>query len=245
METWFWVLGWFLCILTMAGNGFVIFLVCKKRQLRTKTNAFVVSLAVADFCVGMIGVPSRFFCEMTSECSFQGPIREGLLVFFVRLFIVYVSGTNLCSLVLERYMAVVKPLKYLTFMKHRRVIQMVSISWGIPLTFTVIVSSLRFNDKRISLHHIHLANGWLAMSFELIMCFIVIFCFAFMLRVVCKHDHRARILARQLHFNQRVTVKTQGKPAVKMMAIVVGVFLVCYGIYLRCSVVSLFSDDLD
>ena len=149
MEKWFWVLGWFLSILTMAGNGFVIFLVCRKRQLRTKTNAFVVSLAVADFCVGMIAVPSRFFCEMTTECSFHGPLRAGLLVIFVRVFIVYASGTNLCSLVLERYMAVVKPLKYLTFMKRRRVIQMVSISWGIPFIFTVIVSSLRFNDKKI------------------------------------------------------------------------------------------------
>ena len=60
MEMWFWVLGWFLSILTMVVNGFVIFLVCSKRQLRTKTNAFVVSLAVADFGVGMIVVPSFF-----------------------------------------------------------------------------------------------------------------------------------------------------------------------------------------
>ena len=41
------------------------------------------------------------------------------------------------SLVLERYVAIVKPLKYLTFMKRRRVIQMVLTSWGIPLLFTL------------------------------------------------------------------------------------------------------------
>ena len=41
METWFWVLGWFFCILTMVLNGFVIFLVCIQRQLRTKTKALV------------------------------------------------------------------------------------------------------------------------------------------------------------------------------------------------------------
>ena len=60
METWFWVLGWFLSILTMVVNGFVIFLVYRKRQLRTKTNTFIVSLAVADFGVGMIAVPYAF-----------------------------------------------------------------------------------------------------------------------------------------------------------------------------------------
>ena len=40
MEMWFWVLGWFFCIITMIVNGFVIFLVCSQRQLRAKTNTF-------------------------------------------------------------------------------------------------------------------------------------------------------------------------------------------------------------
>ena len=66
---WFWVLVWFFCIIRMIVNGFVIFLVCSQRQLCTKTNAFVVSLAVADFGVGMIVVPSRFFCSHTTECT--------------------------------------------------------------------------------------------------------------------------------------------------------------------------------
>ena len=41
MEMWFWVFGWFFCIITMIVNGFVI-LVCSQRQLRAKTNTFVV-----------------------------------------------------------------------------------------------------------------------------------------------------------------------------------------------------------
>ena len=133
METWFWVLGWFLSILTMVVNGFVIFLVCSKRHLRTKTNAFVVSLAVADFGVGMLAVPSRFFCGHPTEST--PPLKEGLFVIVVRVFIIYTSGTNLVSLVLERYVAVVKPLKYLTLMKRRRVIQMVLTSWEFPSAY--------------------------------------------------------------------------------------------------------------
>ena len=130
METWFWVLGWFLSIITMVVNGFVIFFVCSKRQLRTKTNAFVVSLAVADFGVGMIFVPSHFFCSLTTECTPRS--KEGLIVTFVRVFTIYASGTNLVSLVLERYVAFVKPLKYLTFMtmkmKSMNVPRLLSIS---------------------------------------------------------------------------------------------------------------------
>ena len=169
METWFWVLGWFLSILTMVVNGFVIFLVCNKRQLRTKTNAFVVSLAVADFGVGMIVVPSHFFCSLTTECTPRS--KEGLIVTFVRVFTIYASGTNLVSLVLERYVAVVKPLKYLTFMKRRRVIQMVVTSWGIPSLFTLTLVSIGL----IAIDRIETLGGYLGLLSEVILCTILIF----------------------------------------------------------------------
>ena len=133
MKAWFWILGWSLSILTMAGNGFLICIIIRRTQLRTKTNAFVVSLAVADFCVGMFAFPSRFFCEMFGQCNWP--------IYFLRGLFVYTSASNLCSLVLDRYMAVAKPLQYLTFMKNRRVIQMISLSWIIPVIFSVIVVS--------------------------------------------------------------------------------------------------------
>jgi hypothetical protein len=119
----------------MVGNGFVIFIVFRKPQLRTKTNAFIVSLAVADFFVGVSAVPSLFFCEMAGRCNWILTYLRGLLVF--------ASAANLCSLVLDRYIAVAKPLKYLTFMKRRRVIQMISLSWAIPVGFNVLLVSSR------------------------------------------------------------------------------------------------------
>ena len=63
-----------------------------------------------------------------------------------------------------------------------------------------------------------------------------------MLRVVWKHERYARILAKQLRFNHQVFYKNQDRPAVKMMAIVVGLFLFCYGLSLRCSVVYILND---
>ena len=159
METWFWVLGWFLSILTMVVNGFIIFLVCSKRQLRTKTNAFVVSLAVADFGVGMIAVPSRFFCSLATECTPRS--KERSIVIFLWVFTLYASGTNLVSLVLERYVAVVK---YLTFMKRPRVIQMVLTSWGIPFLFTLPLVSIGL----IAIDRIETLSGYLGLISEVV-----------------------------------------------------------------------------
>ena len=232
-ETWFWILGYSLSILTMAGNGFVIFIVCRKRQLRTKTNAFIVSLAVADFCVGMSAVPSRFFCEMADHCT--------ELDFLMGLF-AYTSDTNLCSLVLDRYMAVAKPLKYLTFMTRRRVIQMICLSWAIPVAFSALVSSLWYGLKTSLMTDI---VGLAYIVFELFLCAIVIFCFICMLGVVCKHARSARALAEQIRFNHRVLLKPQESSAVKLMAIVIGLFLLCYGIALRCSFIIILNDHAE
>ena len=230
MKTWFWVLGWFLSILTMVVNGFVIFLVCSKRQLRTKTNTFIVSLAVADFGVGMLVVPSRFFCSLATECPLNS--KEDLIVMFVRVFLVYTSGTNLVGLVLERYVAFVKPLKYLTFMKRRRVIQMVLTSWGIPFLFTLTLVSIELS----AIDRAKTISGYLCLLFEVILCVILIFFLASMFLVVYNLNSRDRTLAKQLRFNQLVArAKTQNTSAVKWVALITCVFLSCYGIMMRCS----------
>jgi len=235
METWFWILGWSFSIVTISGNGFIIFLVCSKRQLCTKTNAFVVSLAVADFCIGLSVVPSMFFCEMATGC-------EGHLSWIgsLRLLFSYASVTNLCSLVVDRYIAVVKPFKYLTFMKRRRVILMVSLSWAIPLVHRIVFSLNFFIFKKPDFWGYFF---WVTLIFfELLPCFILLASFAFMLQVLCKHERAARTRARQLRYNHhRVSFKIQEKSAVKVMAVVIGLFLLCYGVYIRCSLVHIFK----
>ena len=226
MELWFWVLSLFLCILTIVGNGFVIFLVGRKRQLRTETNTLIVSLAVADFAVGMIAAPSYFLCNMINECISDK--KASSFVINVWVFILYASGTNLFSLVLERYIAVVKPLKYITFMTSRRVIQMVLTSWAIPFLFAIISFAMRLNS-------FHRLSAYFHLLFEVILCVIFIFCVASMFLVVYKNS-KNRILPKQMQLNKRFAkVKAQKTSAVKWLALVTFVFLSCYGLFTRCS----------
>ena len=236
MKTWFWIISWSLSILAITGNGFIIFLVWSKRQLRTKTNAFIVSLAVADFCVGMSAVPSQFMCVMENGCKFSSNLYP--FVWAARNLFAYASATNLCCLVLDRYIAVVKPLKYLTFMKRRRVIQMVSASWAISFAVVTVqtMHKLFFKENSI-LFHFSVCLIFITEFFTSVM---LIFCFVSIFRVVIKHNRAARSLAKQLRFNHRVFFKTHEKSAIIMMGIVISLFLVCYGIYIRCTVILLY-----
>ena len=191
---------------------------------------------MADFGVGMFAAPSRLLCNMVNECISDKTTR--LHVMRVWVFFICASGANLASLVLECYIAVVKPLKYLTFIKRRRVIQMVFTSWGIPFLFTIanVLSSIRLD----SFYSAMTIVSYLYLLFEVILCVILIFCLASMFLTVYKQNFRNRTLAKQLHFNHRVVkVQTQNKSAVKWVVLVTCVFLLCYAILLRCSLLYL------
>ena len=53
METWFWILGWFLSLLTITGNKLTIFLgsFTADEISIILFNVIILSLTVADFCV--------------------------------------------------------------------------------------------------------------------------------------------------------------------------------------------------
>ncbi|XP_073228499.1 octopamine receptor beta-2R-like [Porites lutea] len=236
METWFWILGCVLSFLAITGNGFIIFLVYSRRNLRTKTNAFIVSLAVADFCVGLSVVPSSFACDVTNTCDWPKVFPSWIDV--VRWLFSYLSVLNLGSLVLDRYIAIVKPFKYITFMTRSRVIQVITSCWIASFTLVAFKTALRLCCETPLTSIV--AVVVLMISMEIFPCVLQIFCFVSMLLHVWKHDRSARTLAKQLRFNHRMSFKTHHeKSAVIMMSIVIGVFVVCYGIYLRCSLVVL------
>ena len=93
---------------------------------------------------------------------------------YIRIFIVYASGSNLLSLVMERYIAVVKPLRNLT---RRRVTQMVVISGGIPLAVIVLAVSIdrMLNAEEIPFDVTLLIISLSFLSFDVILCIIFLF----------------------------------------------------------------------
>ena len=236
METWFLVLGWFLSILTIIGNGFIIFLVCNKRQLRTKTNAFVVSLAVADLCVGTCVFPLLFLYETTRDRSYSQDLEKAELI--VRWFFQDASVVCLCSLVLERYIAIVMPYKYVTFMTRRRVIQLIALPWTITVIFISLESSLWIGLNSFNLQ---IFIWFVIIFFELLPCCMVIFCLVSILFVVYKHNQQFHILTRQLRFNYRVSYKTYEKSAVILMSVVSGFFLAYNVLAIRCGILFILN----
>ena len=170
-------------------------------------------------------------CDITNSCHW--PQLRMPWVAVIRLLFSNTSAVNLCGLVLDRFIAIVYPLKYITFMTRRRSTQVIFFCWVLTVSFNALKVTLwMFYFKTMDVPFI-----WLNMIFfELLPSVVLILCFVSMIFHVRKYDRSTRIVAKQLRFNHQVSFKNhQQKSAAIMMGLVIGVFLVCYGMYLRCS----------
>ncbi|CAH3038297.1 unnamed protein product [Porites lobata] len=151
METWFWILGWILSILTVAGNGFTVLLVRGQPRLRTKTKALIVSLAVADFCVGAFVVPSLFFCDIRGGCNWPQPYASW--VDFIRWLFAYASIMNLSSLVLDRIVLSVCCALLEIFFSCMLIfcsISMATVVYKQTRSSAILAKQLRFNHQGLT-----------------------------------------------------------------------------------------------
>ncbi|EDV92679.1 GH18896 [Drosophila grimshawi] len=130
----FWVLKafvmLFIIIAAIAGNLLVIISVMRVRKLRVITNYFVVSLAMADIMVAIMAMTFNFSVQVTGRWNFSPflcDLWNSLDVYFSTA-----SILHLCCISVDRYYAIVKPLKYPISMTKRVVFIMLLNTWISP-----------------------------------------------------------------------------------------------------------------
>ena len=103
---WFWIVGWLFTFFGLVGNIWVIFIIAKRRRLRTTTNWFVLSFAAADLCVIGGYFPASMICEvLRDKCNYD--VRMTFTFFFRDI-----SSMGLIAIVAEHYIAIVHSLRY-------------------------------------------------------------------------------------------------------------------------------------
>ena len=227
----FWALipGWILAVGIVIGNGLAIFLITTRPNLRTTTNWFVLSLAVADFGVGAVWYPRQSFCSTSDETCVNEAVKIASSIGYL---FVLGSVINLCALTLDRYLAIVHPLRYATFMTKRRVALLVSAAWGVAIfgliSFLVMFFALAGESKKMLNKSIWLYNTVIAMLAWVFLLFVTVRIFLVVRRIARQNA----ALVAQLNFNHKlehgVAFKARETASAKMIGIVVTVFLVCY-----------------
>ena len=124
MELWYNIVGWILAVVAVVGNGLVIFLITTKERLHTTANWFILSLGVADFGVGIVFFPYYVVCDVRELCFYEANFLQTFL-----MFVLMASTFNLCAMTADRYIAIVKPLKYTNLMSTKCIFTVIAVAW--------------------------------------------------------------------------------------------------------------------
>ncbi|KAM4529179.1 adenosine A2c receptor [Fundulus diaphanus] len=108
------------------GNLLVCAAVALNRKLRTVTNYFLVSLAVADICVGVIAIP----CAILTDAGLPR-YNLYLCVLMLSVLIMFTQSSifSLLAVAVERYVAIFMPLRYRALMTPRNAVLVILATW--------------------------------------------------------------------------------------------------------------------
>lgn len=124
------------------GNGLVIVAFRRERRLRRRTNYYIVSLAVADLLVGLVGIP----CAVLSSIGLPKDLYQ--CVFSVSLIVVLctVSILSLVAVSADRYWAILYPMAYSTNSNTKIAISTCPV-FIVNMYKTNIFTPMSLNDK--------------------------------------------------------------------------------------------------
>ncbi|XP_037022135.2 adenosine receptor A2b [Artibeus jamaicensis] len=227
--------------LSVAGNALVCAAVGTSSALQTPTNYFLVSLAAADVAVGLFAIPFAITISLGISTDFYSCL-------FLACFVLVLTQSSIFSLLavaIDRYLAIRVPLRYKSLVTGTRARGVIAVLW--VLAFCIgLTPFLGWNSKDSVINCTKPSNSTMNESCCFVKCLfenvvpmnymvyfnffgcvlppllimLVIYIKIFM--VACRQlqrteqmDHSQTVLQREIH-------------AAKSLAMIVGIFALCW-----------------
>ncbi|XP_038053963.1 beta-1 adrenergic receptor-like [Patiria miniata] len=130
------VLYTILMVLIVVGNGLLLFVIIKAKELKRSSRIFLVSLTVADLFVGVVVIPVRIvpqIIDISIGSTWTTPDLFCEVLYFLQVFLVGASVLAVLALTIERYLAVEMPMRFRSMVTSRRACIVVACSWLMSL----------------------------------------------------------------------------------------------------------------
>jgi olfactory receptor len=127
-------------VTTLLGNLLIMFTVTCESRLHTPMYFLLRNLSIADICFSSITAP-KVLVDLLSErktISFDGCLTQ---MFFFHL-IGGVDAISLSVMAFDRYVAISKPLHYVTIMSRGRCVGLIAASWAGGFVHSIVQISL-------------------------------------------------------------------------------------------------------
>ena len=229
--------------LTVCGNLLVIISICHFKQLQTPTNFLLLSLALADFLVGVIVMPLYFMILIDPHGCFD---KLHCTIFTVAAFyLTCISIYNVALIAVDRCFALSNPFHYSMKMTMNITLKIITILWLCSLIYNILL--LYFNDNITDMKEnitcgecfITVKEQWSIIDFIIVFilpCSIIIIIYLNIFAIAKKQANKIRSVRKcqQIHNSSMASERK----AAKTLGILVAVFLLCLVPYY----VSIFLD---
>lgn len=205
------------------GNIMTIVAVAKEKKLRTKTNAIIVSLSVADILVGIFS-PLGYFLfgwiqmPLLLEC--------GLFNFFMA-FPMIVSMTHLTLIAGERYIAVIYPLHYHLLLTKLRIGVIIMLAWLVPAVLAAGIfywPKPEWDWQDCSSEFFAASYIWFMM---VILMLIIVTALILYTRIFLVAWQQSKKIQSTMVYESS-TKRLRDIKAAKVLSLTIGIFLVCW-----------------
>lgn len=228
--------------LALFGNGLVILAFYRFHLLRTITNYFVVSLAVADILVASLSMPFWMYIRLSDINHI--PKHEFLktVLYYSWQYIDILCSTasivNLCVISVDRHLAINSPLNYHSRMTPKRAKASIACAWFFAffcasLSVVTVVKSIMPTAGRVY-------ALFIAFTAFFIPLFILIFVYSKICCVALRQVREIRTarsgIQHGIQKEHNVTFRRELK-ITKTLGIVVGAFILCWGPFFSLVVV--------
>lgn len=117
-------------IAAIGGNGIVIYLIANFRHMRTVTNYFIMNLAVGDLLMAVLCIPFSFTSNLLIGFWPFGQVMCSM-VSYAQAVSVFISAYTLVAISIDRYIAIVFPLRPRLTRKHA--LHLIAFIWLVAL----------------------------------------------------------------------------------------------------------------
>ena len=210
-----------ICSVTILGNLVTIAAIIKFMLHHSYTNILVLSLAVSDCLLG--------FSNLLRESISRGGFRNNEWSSFADAFESYLAWTSafhLFSISVERYIAIIHPLRYYFYLSKRRFIALAILTWVIPVFITGPEFVIRFAVTNRRLRYRDLDDLWTFFQIPLYFAVGFLMSIAYF-RILKTVFRQARLIKGQEKTDDGMKWKREIK-ATKMLSIVILAYYIAW-----------------
>ena len=242
----------FVIFLALFGNGFVILAFYRFHELRTITNYFVVSLAVADILVASLSMPSWMYIRLSALSQIPRDKELDRVLYYSWQYVDILCSTasilNLCMISVDRHLAINSPLTYHSRMTPKRAKASIAFAWLFAffcasLSIVTVIRKLKPTAGKVYAIFISFAAFFIPLLILIGVYSKIAFVALRQVRTICAASAGIEHGVQREH---NVTFRRELK-VTKMLGLVVGAFGLCWGpffsIVVLYAVCSSCSDD--